>query len=79
MFDPSSEGIQWICYAVGAFCWHGLGPLLPLEERVTVGHNAGLTSYKGTFCWFFFLFSHLYVILCRECVFLHTPRGDNRV
>ena len=35
MLDPYSEGIWWLCYALGVFCWHGLGPLVPLEERVT--------------------------------------------
>jgi len=32
MLDPYSEGMWWLCYA---FCWHGLGPLVPLERRVT--------------------------------------------
>ncbi len=27
--------IWWFCYAVWAFCLYGLGPLVPLEGRVT--------------------------------------------
>ena len=35
MLDPYSEGIRWLCYAVGGILLHGLGPLVPLEGRVT--------------------------------------------
>ena len=33
--DSYSEGIRWLCYAVGGFCWKDLGLLVHLEWRVT--------------------------------------------
>lgn len=37
---PCSEGIWWLCYAVGGpFCWHSLSPLVPLKGRVTANQN----------------------------------------
>lgn len=46
MLDPYSKGVQWLCYSVGTFCWHGLGPLVTLEGRVTANqHKVVLTHH----------------------------------
>jgi len=42
MLDPYSEEIRWLCYA---FCWHGLGPLVPLKGRVTANQYKVVLSH----------------------------------
>lgn len=45
MLDPYSEAIWWLCYAVGALCLHGFGPLVPLQGRVPANKYKVVLSY----------------------------------
>lgn len=38
MPDPDIDGIQWLYYTGGIFCWNGLWPLVSIEGRVTTNH-----------------------------------------
>ncbi len=41
---PTVRGSCGSVMLLGAFCWHGLGPLVPLEGRVTANQYKGVLS-----------------------------------